>query len=91
MNAFPMILDGSKFSWRADSAGADALGRVADHPGFPTSGRAPKQVAVRSHKTGGIVVFNFVDIAVDDGGGVALNYGATLPDGRHCDLSLWAD
>ena len=87
-----IILDGSKFSWHSNGASVcDGIGRVDDHPGFPKSGRAPKQVAVRSHRTGWIVVFNFVDIAVDDDGGVALNYGATLPDGRHCDMSLWAD
>ena len=92
MNTFPMILDGSKFSWHANGVSVcDGIGRADDHPGFPKSGRAPKQVAVRSHKTGWIVVFDFVDIGVDDDGSVALNYGGTLPDGRHCALSLAAD
>ena len=91
MNTLPIILDGSKFNWRNGTVSCDGLARVDDHPGFPKSGRAPKQVAVRSHRTGDVVVFNFVNIADDDEGSVALNYMGTLPDGRHCDLALIAD
>ena len=90
MNAFPMILDGSKFEW-SNGRACDGITSISDHPGFPKGGRPPRQVAVRSHRTGWIMVFNFVDVGDDGEGGVALNYMGTLPDGRHCDLSLWAE
>ena len=90
MNTFPMILDGSKFDW-SNARACDGIGRIADHPGFPTSGRAPATVAVRSHRTGAVVAFKFVEIADDGEGNVALNYEGTLPDGRYCALSLWAE
>lgn len=86
-----IILDGSKFDWRNGTVSCDGLGRVDDHPGFPKSGRAPKQVAVRSHRTGWSVVFKFVEIADDGEGTVTLNYEGNLPDGRYCALSLVAD
>jgi hypothetical protein len=86
-----IILDGSKFDWSNGTVSCDAIGRVDDHPGFPKSGRAPAEVAVRSHRTGAVVAFNFVEIADDGEGTVTLNYEGRLPDGRHCALSLAAD
>ena len=91
MNTFPMILNGSKFSWHNGPSACDGIGHVDDHPGFPKSGRAPKQVAVRSHKTGWIMVFDFVEIADDGEGSVAINYQGNLPDGRYCSLAFVAD
>lgn len=90
MNTFPMILDGSKFDWFNGSA-CDGMGSISDHPDFPQGGRAPAQVAVRSHRTGKVVAFKFVEIADDGEGNVALKYEGVLPDGRYCALSLAAD
>lgn len=90
MNTLPIILDGSKFDWHTGSAACDGLGFTTDHPGFPTGGRPPAQVAVRSHRTGAVVVFNFVELAEDDDGEQTLNYQGTLPDGRYCALALAA-
>lgn len=88
MNTFPIILDGSKFEW-SNGRACDGIGSIADHPGFPSYGRAPKQVAVHSHRTGVVVTFDFVEIA-DDGEYVTFNYEGTLPDGRYCALSFLA-
>jgi len=90
MNTIPIILDGSKFEW-SNGRACDAIGRISDHPGFPQSGYAPDQVAVRSHRTGKVVVFKFVEIASDGESVVTLNYEGNLPDGRYCALSLWTD
>ena len=90
MTQLPIILDGSMFSWYNGSAVADGMGRVDDHPGFPRGGRAPAKLAVRSPRTGAVVVFTFVEIADDGEGAVAFKYEGTLPDGRYCVLSLAA-
>lgn len=89
MNTLPIILDGSKFDW-SNARACDGITSISDHPGFPTGGRAPAQVAVRSHRTGAVVAFNFVEIADDGEGNVSLNYEGTLPDGRYCALTLAA-
>ena len=89
MNTLPIILDGSKFDWYNATA-AHGMGSISDHDGFPQSGRAPATVAVRSHRTGKVVAFKFVEIADDGEGNVSLNYEGTLPDGRYCALSLAA-
>ena len=89
MNTFPIILDGSKFDWYNASA-AHGMGSISDHLDFPQGGRAPAEVAVRSHRTGKVVAFKFVAIADDGEGNVSLNYEGTLPDGRYCALSLAA-
>ena len=88
MQQLPIILDGSKFDWRNGTVSCDGLGAISDHPGFPQSGRAPARVAVRSHRTGKVVAFNFVEIADDGEGTVTLNYEGNLPDGRYCALTL---
>ena len=64
------------------------MGSISDHPSFPKGGRAPAQVAVRSHRTGWSVVFRLVGLNDDGEGTVTLNYEGRLPDGRHCALSL---
>lgn len=87
MNTSPIILDGSKFDWYNASA-AHGMGSISDHPDFPQSGWAPGQVAVRSHRTGKVVAFKFVEIAGDGEGAVTINYEGNLPDGRYCALSL---
>lgn len=95
MNTHPIILDGSKFNWhtavnrRTGRSVSDGLGFTGDHPGFPTGGRPPAHVAVRSHRTGAVVVFNFVELAEEDGE-QTLNYEGTLPDGSYCALALAA-
>ena len=89
MIQLPIVLDGSKFEW-SNGRACDGISSIGDHPGFPQGGRAPKEVAVRSHRTGKVVVFKFVEIADDGEGNVALNYEGHLPDGRYCALALWA-
>ena len=89
MNTFPIILDGSKFDWDNASA-VHGMGSISDHSGFPQGGRAPAEVAVRSHRTGKVVVFKFVEIADDSERDGTLRYEGTLPDGRYCALSLAA-
>lgn len=88
MNTHPIVLDGSKFNWFAGTTACDGIGLVKHHAGFPTGGRPPAQVAVHSNRTGKVVVFDFVEVADDGEGYVALNYQGTLPDGRYCALTL---
>jgi hypothetical protein len=90
MDTYPIILDGSKFNWFAGTTACDGIGFVKHHDGFPTSGRPPARVAVRSHRTGKVVVFDFVELA-EDGETQTLNYEGHLPDGRYCALTLSAD
>ena len=87
MNTHPIVLDGSKFNWFAGTTACDGLSFVKHHAGFPTAGRPPARVAVRSHRTGKVVVFDFVEVAEDELT-QALNYQGTLPDGRYCALTL---
>lgn len=89
MNTLPIILDGSKFDWYNAKA-AHGMGSISDHPGFPTNGRAPAHVGVRSPRSGWTVVFKFIEIADDGEGNVSFNYEGQLPDGRYCALSLAA-
>jgi hypothetical protein len=90
MNTLPIVLDGSKFKWSNGRRLRGDLDVDRDYPGFFKSGSPPKQVAVHAW-TGAVVVFDFVASADGQIGGVRFDYEGTLPDGRHCDLSLWSD
>jgi hypothetical protein len=83
-----ITLDGSKFVWHNDRGGSQAIGWTGQFPEFPTLGRAPKTIAVRSPRTGWTVVFSFTEVAEDDDGTVTLNYTGVRPDGRRIDLGL---
>lgn len=91
-NLLAIILDGSKITWTNYPSESMGVTQVTHHITFPLGGRPPRKIYVRSHRTGSVVPFQFVNIAEDeDEGSQALNYIATLADGRNVSLALLAE
>ena len=89
-NLLAILLDGSKISWSNYPSESMGVTRTTHHVMFPLGGRPPRKIYVRSHRTGTVVPFLFVNIAEDEEGSQALNYMATLADGRNVSLALLA-
>lgn len=90
-NLLAILLDGSKISWSNYPSESMGVTRTTHHVTFPLGGRPPRKIYVRSHRTGTVVPFLFTDIAEDEEGSQALNYMATLADGRNISLALLAE
>ena len=89
-NLLAILLDGSKITWTNYPSESMGVTQATRHITFPLGGRPPRKIYVRSHRTGSVVPFRFIDIAEDEEGSQALNYMATLADGRNVSLALLA-
>jgi hypothetical protein len=89
-NLLAIILDGSKITWTNYPSESAGVTRTVHHIAFPHGGRPPRKIYVRSHRTGAVVPFAFVNVAEDEEGSQAVNYMATLADGRHISLAMLA-